>query len=125
MPNYPTIPSTDPTFQDVALYHAMPYGLRDGMKNLIQPELYVDVSSVLDEKTKMLSFHASQKEWLDKSQGLDAYLITMRNMSQELGSMSGIYRYAEGWRRHLHLGFSGKPDFDPLSELLKDSIHPA
>jgi hypothetical protein len=31
--------------------------------------------------------------------------------------MSGRFRHAEGWRRHLHLGFSAD-DTDPLAEAL-------
>jgi hypothetical protein len=31
--------------------------------------------------------------------------------------MSGRYVFAEGWRRHLHLGFCS-PDADPLSAAL-------
>jgi len=33
------------------------------------------------------------------------------------GALSG--RYAEGWTRHLHLGFSAKP-VDPLKDALSD-----
>ena len=35
------------------------------------------------------------------------------------GKVSGKYEYAEGWRRHNHLGFS-QEDVDPLGELLDD-----
>jgi len=38
-------------------------------------------------------------------------------MSAEVGKMSGRFRYAEGWRRHLHLGFSAKEQ-DPLADAL-------
>jgi hypothetical protein len=31
--------------------------------------------------------------------------------------MSGKHDFAEGWRRHSHLGF-GPEDFDPISDLL-------
>jgi hypothetical protein len=31
--------------------------------------------------------------------------------------MSRVFKYAEGWRRHSHMGF-GAPDFDPLAEAL-------
>ena len=69
----------------------------------------------------MLSKHASQKQWLDESQGLDSYLDTMAELDAEVGRMSSIFKYAEGWRRHLHLGFCG-PDDDPLQRVLKDRI---
>jgi hypothetical protein len=77
----------------------------------------VDVGAVLKLKRKMLAAHRSQKEWLDASQGLNAYLDSMEVLSREIGRLSGVYDYAEGWRRHLHLGFSAK-DSDPLGAAL-------
>ena len=121
MPNFATLPPVAPTFQDVALYHALPYGLADGLRRRIQPDFYVDVSTVIDRKQAMLACHESQKKWLDVSQGLDSYLIAMRDMSAEVGRMSGRFRFAEGWRRHSHLGFSAR-DTDPLAELLRGHI---
>ena len=65
----------------------------------------------------MLACHASQKKWLDESQGHDSYLQTLRNLDEEVGRMSGLFRVAEGWRRHLHLGFCDEAD-DPLRAAL-------
>ena len=65
----------------------------------------------------MLACHASQKAWLDKTQGFDSYLQTMRDISERVGSLSGVYRVAEGWRRHSHVGFT-RQDCNPLAELL-------
>jgi hypothetical protein len=48
---------------------------------------------------------------------MDAYLEEMERMSREIGHLSGQYEFAEGWRRHSHLGF-GPEDFDPISDLL-------
>ena len=63
------------------------------------------VSSKMDLKTKMLAAHKSQKLWLDQSQGMDSYLVTMRDLMQSVGRLSnGKFEFAEGWRRHLHLG---------------------
>lgn len=118
MPNFATQPPRDPTFQDVVVYHALPYGLRDGLRRRIYPDFYVDISSVIDRKQRMLACHESQKKWLDQSQGLDSYLIAMKEMSAEVGKMSGKFRFAEGWRRHSHLGFSAR-EIDPLQDLLK------
>jgi hypothetical protein len=67
----------------------------------------------------MLAKHESQKAWLDVSQGMDSYLATMENSSRELGHMSGRFDYAEGWRRHLHLGYASK-DADPLRAVLAE-----
>jgi len=76
---------------------------------------------VIDRKAAMLACHASQKAWLDATQGLDSYLQTMKDLSAEVGQMSGRYAYAEGWRRHLHLGFCS-PTADPLRTALAGFI---
>lgn len=117
MRNYRTEPPIEPWGGAMVLYHAMPHGLRDGMRRLIQPELYVDVSAVLSVKREMLSQHHTQKDWLDVSQGMGSYLQEMETMSRQVGTMSGRFEYAEGWRRHSHLGFASA-DACPLSSLL-------
>ncbi len=117
MRNYETLPPTAPTMKDMAVYHSLPYGLTDMMRRPIIPEFYIDIGSVIGPKGEFLSRHVSQKDWLDRSQGLDSYIITMREMSREVGGMSGRFEFAEGWRRHSHLGYSGR-DIDPLGELL-------
>ena len=119
MPNYHSIPAEAPIQKDITLYHALPYGLTDGLRRRINPDYYINISGVIEKKAKMLACHESQKAWLDKSQGLDAYLIAMREMSEEVGKMSGKFKYAEGWRRHSHLGYSGK-ETDPLHAFLKE-----
>jgi LmbE family N-acetylglucosaminyl deacetylase len=75
--------------------------------------IYIDVTAEIAKKSQMLSCHKSQKEWLDVSQGMDSYLTTMAEQCQAIGQMSGRFDYAEGWRRHLHLGFCDA-DADPL-----------
>ena len=117
MPNFATQPPQPPWDGPVAIYHAMPYGLRDGLRQMIRPGCYVDVTPVLPRKREMLAQHRTQKEWLDASQGLDAYLNAMEDMSRTVGRLSGRFAHAEGWRRHSHLGFAA-PDYDPLAWLL-------
>ena len=117
MKNYLSIPGRPKIKKELTLYHALPYGLKDGMGKPVVPDIYTDITAVIAEKEKMLSLHKSQKVWLDKSQGLDAYLKTMRDMSAEVGKLSRKYKYAEGWRKHSHLGFSAK-DSDPLAAVL-------
>jgi len=121
MRNFPTEPPTEPVESALVVYHALPYGLRDGLRRRIVPGYYVDITSVLGRKRDMLACHRSQKEWLDRSQGLDAYLNTMVEMSAEVGRMSGRFQYAEGWRRHSHLGFAG-PGLDPLCQALGEKV---
>ena len=115
MPNFLTDPPRPAITSNVTVYHAQPYSHRDPLGNVIEPALVVDTTDLIDLKKKMLSKHASQKQWLDESQGLNSYLDTMAELDAEVGRMSSIFKYAEGWRRHLHLGFCG-PDDDPLRD---------
>jgi LmbE family N-acetylglucosaminyl deacetylase len=119
MQNFGTEPPRAAIEQEVTVYHALPYGLRDPLRRRVQPGMYVDVSEVVSLKRRMLALHKSQKEWLDASQGIDSYLTAMEDMCAEVGQMSGRFQYAEGWTRHLHLGYCA-PDADPLLAALMD-----
>lgn len=122
MVNFPTEPPIAPVSQPVTVYHAQPHGNRDALRRLVRPDLYVDVTSVIEVKRAMLAHHASQKAWLDHTQGMDAYLDTMQALCRETGEMSGQYAYAEGWRRRLHLGFCDE-NVDPLSSALREHVY--
>jgi LmbE family N-acetylglucosaminyl deacetylase len=124
MCNFVTSPPRKVWEQAVALYHALPHGLKDGLGKRVQPDLYVDIASVLAAKRTMLACHRSQKEWLDVSQGMNAYLCEMDRMSAEVGRMSGRFAHAEGWRQHSTLGF-GPDGFNPMRDLLKGYEHAA
>lgn len=117
MPNFPVIPPRAHATGPTTVYHAQPYSNRTPLGEVVYPQIYVDTTNMLDIKAKMLSCHASQKKWLDQSQGLDSYIHTMRELDREVGSFSGKYAFAEGFRKHSHLGFCG-PDDDPLSQAL-------
>jgi LmbE family N-acetylglucosaminyl deacetylase len=119
MRNCPVDPPVDPILKEVVLYHAQPHGNRDAMNRLIHPDIFVNIEVVMDEKTAMLEEHKSQKEWLDRSQGFNSYLNTMKSYSREMGEISACFKYAEGWRRHNPLGFCA-PDADPLMDLIPD-----
>ena len=118
MKNFVTSPDVAIYGKPVALYHSLPHGLNDALRQPVTPHFFADIGPVLARKRAMLACHASQKEWLDVTQGMDAYLDEMERMSREVGRMSGKYEFAEGWRRHSHLGF-GPEDFDPIADLLK------
>jgi N-acetylglucosamine malate deacetylase 1 len=115
--NYRSIPDEPAIFGDAMLYHATPHILSDMMRRPVVPELYVDVGAVIDRKERLLACHSSQKQWLDRTQGLDSYLKTMRDLTATVGRMSGRCRFAEGWRRHSYVGFT-RQDCNPLSDLL-------
>ena len=121
MPNFPVVPPRPVVEQTVTVYHAQPYSHRDPLRQTVNPDMYVDVTDVVEKKVAMLACHKSQKRWLDESQGHDSYLEALRQLDGECGEMSGKYQYAEGWRRHLHLGFCGPTD-NPLHEALSDRI---
>ncbi|HTP58225.1 MAG TPA: PIG-L family deacetylase, partial [Spirochaetia bacterium] len=104
--NYASVPDAPAILDDVMVYHSTPHILTDGMRRPIAPEMYVDISDVISEKERLLACHASQKDWLDATQGFDSYLSTMREAALAVGKLSGRFRYAEGWRRHSHVGFS-------------------
>jgi LmbE family N-acetylglucosaminyl deacetylase len=105
----------------VTIYHAQPYSHHDQLRQPVNPDFYVDVTDVMDRKVEMLAKHVSQKKWLDESQGHDSYLQAMKDLDAECGRNSGQFQYAEGWRRHLHLGFCDEND-DPLVEALPDRV---
>ncbi|MDD3586983.1 MAG: PIG-L family deacetylase [Thermoguttaceae bacterium] len=119
MVNAPADPPTKCSYKDVVVYHAPPHANRDCMRKLVRAEIYVDVSSVRMQKRDYLACHKSQKEWLDVSQGFDSYLDSMDEGCATTGKLSGHFEYAEGWRRHNHVGFAAT-DIDPLPELLAD-----
>lgn len=121
MPNFEVTPPRSPIAQPVTIYHAQPFWNQDQLRRPVEPEMFVDVSSVEEEKVAMLAHHKSQKRWLDESQGHDSYLQTLRNLDEEVGRLSCVFRCAEGWRRHLHLGFCGEAD-NPLRDALGEKV---
>jgi LmbE family N-acetylglucosaminyl deacetylase len=120
MRNYETDPPSEPWTGPTVLYHAMPHGLRDGLRRLVRPGVYVDVEPVLDIKRAMLAKHSTQREWLATSQGPGSYLDEMESMSRKVGEMSKRFTFAEGWRRHAHIGLS-LPESDPLKRVLGEA----
>jgi LmbE family N-acetylglucosaminyl deacetylase len=121
MPNYPVCPPRHAVNDDVTVYHAQPHGNCDGLRRAIRPDFFVDVTDLMDAKIDLLSQHASQRSWLDESQGMDSYLEAMKTLSREVGGLSGSVEYAEGWRKHLHLGFCAA-HADPLVEAIGEYV---
>ena len=123
MRNYVTDPPRAMTTKDVFLYHAQPHSNRDGMRQFIVPELFVDIATEMDVKLKMLTCYESQWKWLKETQGMDNFIDNMRRSCAELASKAprkGI-EYAEGFRQHSYIGFSAE-DGDPLSLALGDKV---
>lgn len=119
MPNYISDPPAPAWSGETVIYHALPHGLRDQLRQLVEPEFVVDIASVLARKRSLLAKHESQKAWLDASQGMDSYLIAMEDMCRAVAKTAVVFEFAEGWRRHSHLGFASEAA-DPLRAALGD-----
>jgi LmbE family N-acetylglucosaminyl deacetylase len=122
MPNFPTDPPRPPVDGPVTIYHAQPHGNCDPLGHEVRPDFCVDVTSVIDQKVAMLACHKSQQDWLDASQAMNSYIEAMKDLNRQVGRMSGRCEYAEGWRKHLHLGFCAAAD-DPLRAALGAAAH--
>lgn len=123
LPSYVTDPPRPSTKKPVAVYHSLPHSLMDMQRNPVVPEFVVDVGGVMSLKREMLAQHASQKEWLDATQGMDSYLESMADAARTVGTRFGGCAHAEGWRRHNHMGYCA-PDYAPLQTLLADVVKP-
>ena len=107
-----------PVMTDVAVYHSLPLSLKDQLNRPVTPDIFVDVTSTIPTKRAMLNCHQTQKQWLDESQGMDAYLEDMVSRAKAMGDLCGFCDYAEGWIRHNPNGFC--PDnFDPLGVIAR------
>lgn len=120
VPNYRSIPHIAPCLKPLTIYHCMPHGLLSPLMQPVIPESFVDTNLVHERKREALACHKSQKNWLDLTQGMDSYLNSMDEESRLLGRLSGKFLRAEGWTRHLHLGFGSAND-DPLRDALGKS----
>ncbi len=119
LPCYVTDPPEPSYSKPVAVYHAMPHSLMDMQRTPVEPEFCIDVGGVMEQRREMLAQHKSQSEWLDATQGMGSYVEAMAEAAREVGGRFGGCEYAEGWRRHNHMGYCGA-DFTPLETALKE-----
>jgi len=117
LPNFRSTPSRPAWLGEATVYHALPHGLRDGLRRRVTAGAYVNTTSVQVTKRAALACHESQQGWLKATQGMNSYLRTMEETSLSVGRLSRRFRHAEGWRRHSHLGFSAE-HADPLRDAL-------
>lgn len=71
---------------------------RDGRP--IPAGFHVDVSSVFEQKRKMLACHASQRDWLLRQHGIDEYLDSQAAWSAHRGAEVGV-AHGEAFRQYL------------------------
>lgn len=119
IPNFRTVPDRAAYEGDVTVYHCVPHGGRDQLRRLVTPGAWANTTEVHDQVREALAAHRSQKNWLDATQGMSSYLTSLDDHASLMGRVSGVFGKAEGWWRHLHLGFSSD-DRDVLAEVLKE-----
>jgi LmbE family N-acetylglucosaminyl deacetylase len=81
------------------LYYADPIEGMDYYGNAISPSTWVNISSTMNTKSRMLKAHASQRNWLMKHHGMDQYIKSMQAWAGKRGSEKGV-KYAESFRQH-------------------------
>jgi LmbE family N-acetylglucosaminyl deacetylase len=82
------------------LFYCDPLEGKDAFGNAIPPGFRIDITSVIEDKARMLACHESQRAWLRKHHGVDNLVDSMREWGATQGQAAGV-RYAEGFRQHL------------------------
>ena len=113
MPNVET-PEVGPCDSTPYLYYADPVGGEDIFGATVIPSIYVDTTSVMDIKEKMLCCYKSQRQWLMIHHGMDEYVESMKRHDQKRSKEIGV-AYAEAFRQHLGNGY-------PRDNILKKEI---
>lgn len=116
MPNYDCGMPTVPCKKIPHLFYWNATGLTDIFGRALPITFAIDVSSVMDTKTKMLACHESQREWLRFINGWDEYTDNMKRMTAQQGLPIGAAA-AEGFIQHLG---NGHPQDNILKSLLGD-----
>ena len=101
------------------LYHSSPLTLSDPLGSLINPpHFYVDITSVIETKKEMLSYHISQIDLMRHMHKIDDFFGYVLEGNRNYGKMAGV-RYAEVYWQHLGGGFQKDPQIqEDLSEFL-------
>lgn len=117
MPNFRSLPQQPTADYDLTIYHCIPHSMLDPLRQPVKPELFVNTTAVHEIKRRALLEHRSQQDWLVATQGLNSFIAKADADARLVGRCSKKFKFAEGWWRHLHYGFSAH-DVDPLSETL-------
>lgn len=100
------------------LYYCDPMEGKDKFGNDIHPSIYVNVTSDILLKEKMLSCHESQRNWLLQHHKMDEYILYMKRFAEQRGKEINT-KYAEGFRQHLGHGYQQN---NILKEILGDLV---
>jgi N-acetylglucosamine malate deacetylase 1 len=101
------------------LYHTSPLTLSDPLgSQIVPPHFYVDVTSVIDTKKKMLECHTSQIDLMKHMHKIDDFFGFVLQGNRNYGKMAGV-EYAEVYWQHLGGGFQKEQQVqNDLSEFL-------
>jgi len=118
MPNI-EIAGVEPFEPIPCLYYVDAQDGKDKFGEKIKPNIFVDISAVIETKEKMLCCHQSQRNWLMVHHGVDEYVLSMKRFSQLRGRQIKS-SYAEGFRQHLGHAF---PQDNILKSVLGNLVH--
>lgn len=105
------------------LYHTSPLTLSDPLGSLIvPPHFYVDVTSVIETKKKMLEYHISQIDLMKHMHKMDDFFGFVLEGNRNYGKLAGV-QYAEVYWQHLGGGFQKESQVqNDLAEFLVSKI---
>ena len=101
------------------LYHTSPLTLSDPLgSQIVPPHFFVDVTTAIETKKKMLDYHISQQELMKHMHKMDDFFGFVLEGNRNYGKMAGV-EYAEVYWQHLGGGFQKEPQVqNDLSEFL-------
>lgn len=97
------------------LFYCDPLEGKDAFGKPITPSFRIDISTVINDKARMLECHESQRAWLRKHHGVDSLVDSMKDWGSEQGRTVNV-AFAEGFRQHLGHSY---PQNNILAELLR------
>jgi N-acetylglucosamine malate deacetylase 1 len=115
-----TVPLTEkPIDITPLLYHTSPLTLSDPLgSQIVPPHFFVDVTSVIETKKKMLGYHISQIDLMKHMHKMDDFFGFVAEGNKNYGKMVGV-EYAEVYWQHLGGGFQKDPQIqNDLKEFL-------
>jgi LmbE family N-acetylglucosaminyl deacetylase len=119
-----TVPISEKPLQvNPLLYHTSPFTLSDPLGSQIPaPHFFIDITSVIDTKIKMLEYHQSQMELMKHMHKMDDFFEFVLEGNRNYGRMVGV-EYAEVYWQHLGGGFQKDNQVQTdLSEYLINKI---
>ena len=96
------------------LYYCDSMEAKDIFGRPIHTSIFVDITSEISMKEKMLACHVSQRNWLLSHHKMDEYILSMKRFGEQRGKEINA-KYAEGFRQHLGHSY-------PQNNILKDIL---